>query len=355
MYCPRYYDLYRTGKTGMEIHRAELVRYALAHGLKPAAREFQTTVKTVRKWVVRFKSLKRPGLRNQSNRPHRSPAAMDQVCLEKLERIYCERRDRNYRINAALIRREAGIPYSLPTVLKAFRSFGMKRRPTKHDTKRDLREIKAKYRAMEKIQIDVKYLDDIPELHVAYERYLLPRFQYTARCVRTGTLFIAYARELSALNSAIFLALLAKHLRRHGFDLSQTIIQTDNGSEFAEIWNSLKESLFTEEVRNRGFREHKRIPPGAKTWQSDVEASHRLIEEEFYAFTHVASCNDFLAKAQTYVEYFNLVRHNGYKGGTPRAICGQLGLALKVSLFKFPVRILDDDPQLVKDILRLPA
>jgi transposase len=174
----------------MEIHRAELVHYALAHGLKPAAREFQTTVKTVRKWVDRFKSHKRPGLRNQLNRPYHSPTAMDQASLVKLERIYCERRDRNYRINAALVCREVGIPYSLPIVLKAFRSFGMKRRPTKHDTKRDLWKIKAKYRAMEKIQIDAKYLDDIPELHVAYERYLLPRFQYAARCVRTGTLFI---------------------------------------------------------------------------------------------------------------------------------------------------------------------
>ena len=33
------------------------------------------------------------------------------------------------------------------------------------EKKRDMREIKSKYRAFEKIQVDIKYLDDIPEFY----------------------------------------------------------------------------------------------------------------------------------------------------------------------------------------------
>jgi hypothetical protein len=51
---------------------------------------------------------------------------------------------------------------SLPTVLRVLKKHGyFIKRKTKTERKRDLREIKNKYKAFEKIQIDVKYLDDI--------------------------------------------------------------------------------------------------------------------------------------------------------------------------------------------------
>lgn len=355
MYSPSYYFLYRSGRATMAEHRAALVAHALQQGIKPAAREFQTTVKTVRKWVRRYQQQKRPGLANRCTRPRHCPKAMDEHSRRRLERIYLARRERHYRINAALIRREYRIGYSLPTVLKALRSFGYPGRSTKTATKRDLRHIKAELKVMQRIQIDVKYLDDIPELQPAYQRYRLPRYQYTARCVRTGTLFISYARELSALNSACFLLLLAAHLRSQQFNLAQISIQTDNGSEFAEIWNSLKPSLFTLQLRKEGFAAHRRIPPGAKSWQSDVESSHRLIEEEFYAFCQLRSRADFLRQAQRYQEYFNLARHNRYKGGCPRELVARLRPHTPLDLFRFPVRVLDDEPSLMQHVLRFSA
>ena len=39
-----------------------MVDYALEHGMKPAAREFKTTVKTVKKWVKRFREDPENGL-----------------------------------------------------------------------------------------------------------------------------------------------------------------------------------------------------------------------------------------------------------------------------------------------------
>jgi hypothetical protein len=37
-----------------KLFRYELVRFANEHGVKPAARAFKTTPKTVRKWLARW-------------------------------------------------------------------------------------------------------------------------------------------------------------------------------------------------------------------------------------------------------------------------------------------------------------
>jgi hypothetical protein len=57
-----------------------------------------------------------------------------------------------------------------------------------------------------------------------------------------------------------------------------------------------------------GDSQHLRIPPAAHTYQSDVETVHRLVEDEFFDLETFTSRGEFLAKAQTYQMYFNLVR-----------------------------------------------
>lgn len=52
-----------------------------------------------------------------------------------------------------------------------------------------------------------------------------------------------------------------------------------------------------------------------RTYNSDVEAQHRLIEEEFYKIEPINSDNEFLQKAYTYNLYFNYLRKNSYKWG----------------------------------------
>jgi len=41
--------------------------------------------------------------------------------------------------------------------------------------------MKAKWKVFEQIEVDVKFLDDIPEYWPYMKRYNLPTFQYTAR------------------------------------------------------------------------------------------------------------------------------------------------------------------------------
>jgi len=55
------------------------------------------------------------------------------------------------------------------------------------------------------------------------------------------------------------------------------------------------------------------IPPGAHTWQADVETAHRLIEDEFYEVEKFTSKTDFLKKLTTYTLWFNVDRKNSYK------------------------------------------
>src|ERR687885_1385614 len=67
--CPlRYYPMLRQSKDPIRL-RFELVRYAREHGIKPAAREFGTTVRTVRKWLRRWEPGSLRGLADRSRAP----------------------------------------------------------------------------------------------------------------------------------------------------------------------------------------------------------------------------------------------------------------------------------------------
>lgn len=106
-------------------------------------------------------------------------------------------------------------------------------------------------------------------------------------------------------------------MAKFGVDLSRVKVQTDNGTEFAAAWNSLKDSVFTSAVKKIWKSEHRRIPPKACTWNSDVETSHNLIENEFYAVQYFDSRADFFEKAAKWQRFFNFERLNKSKSGSP--------------------------------------
>ena len=73
-----------------KLHRMQMVQYAKEHGFKPTARSFQTTVKTVKKWVRRFDSEFYKGLADQSHAPH-NPKAYISDC-EKAYLCYIKKK-----------------------------------------------------------------------------------------------------------------------------------------------------------------------------------------------------------------------------------------------------------------------
>jgi transposase len=67
--CPwAYYPMLRQSKDPTYL-RLQIARYARAHGIKPAARHFQTTVRTVRKWLRRWQPGSLQGLQDRSRAP----------------------------------------------------------------------------------------------------------------------------------------------------------------------------------------------------------------------------------------------------------------------------------------------
>lgn len=126
--------------------------------------------------------------------------------------------------------------------------------------------------------------------------------------------WICYGQEKSATNTPIFLTYLAQHLKACGVDLPQTTFQIDHGTEWIgpAPKTAPEPTLFEQTVAAFGAT-YQTIPPGACTYQSDVEAMHRLIEDEFYDHEDYQSRRHLCQKAYTYVTYFNTQRRFRYK------------------------------------------
>ena len=186
-------------------------------------------------------------------------------------------------------------------------------------------------------------------------QFHLPKYQITARCIRTGALFIGYTQQHSTTGTAIFIYRLFTHLKHYGVKPSEITIQTDNGTEFTAPWNSLKKTLFTKVIEVSFTSTHKTIPVGAKTYQSDVESSHRLIEDEFYACRYFSSAQDFLKQAHQYQNHFNFTRFNTYKNGSPVQLLQQVAPHINRNVLNFKPVLVDKFFHLYKNEFRLPA
>ncbi len=71
----------------------------------------------------------------------------------------------------------------------------------------------------EKVQVDIKYLDDIPEMYGSYIVHKLSGYQITARDVSIGALFYSYAIEKNSTNTTMFILELKEHLERNGREM----------------------------------------------------------------------------------------------------------------------------------------
>ncbi len=75
--------------------RLALVRYALAHGVKPAARAYGTSPQTVRAWLRRYRE---EGITGLEERPHRPKRAHPQTTPPAVESRVVALRERNPRL-----------------------------------------------------------------------------------------------------------------------------------------------------------------------------------------------------------------------------------------------------------------
>ena len=334
----RYFDVIRHMKNAFN-YRLRLATHARQHGIKAAARAFSTTVPTVRKWVRRYQAQGLQGLQELSRAPRSCPHKI----VGELARQVVALRRRLPTFGAQRLKREWDLPLSHMAIQRIWREHGLiKKRRRKYQRKQDLAALKATWRLFQQISADTKDLGDIPHYWPQMKRRGLPAVQYTAREVRSGLQFLAYASRRSAGASALFADRIQRHLARCGVDLKHLVWQTDNGGEFiGELQNDGSRSGFPQAVTFFGSQ-HERIPPAAHTYQSDVETVHRLIEDEFFDLESFSNRADFLAKASLYQLYFNLVRPNSHKQNlSPWQIIERLAPRSPLELCLLPPVFLD--------------
>jgi hypothetical protein len=185
--------------------------------------------------------------------------------------------------------------------------------------------------------MDVKYLWDMPHYWPQMQARELPRFEYTIRDTKSGALFLGFGNQLSVTYASILIRRCLTHLERWGISSAEVTVQTDRGSEFSGGKRKRDTRGFVHTVRTLCGARHVFTPPRWPNANADVEAVHRLIEEEFFDLEDFGSRKDFLRKAALYQQYFNFARPNGYKKDrTPWEI------------------LVEDHPSIRPEILALP-
>jgi hypothetical protein len=219
---------------------------------------------------------------------------------------------------AERLQREFNPPGGQKAIQRIIRQKGLSRtRKKKHATQKRLREVKKTWRLFEQIGVGTQHLCDIPQYRPQMTGLGRPRFQDTARDVTSGLVFVAYADEISKTYATLFSAVVSEHRRSCGVALSGIEWQSDNGPEFKESPTS---PGLPSLVRSVGSGHHF-IPPGACTWQGDVETVLRLQEDEFFDREILRGLADFWSKTTLYWRHFNLTRcHLGKEWQTPAQI-----------------------------------
>lgn len=359
--CPyQYYQIMRQSKDKKH-WRYQMVQYALQHGTKPAARAFHTSPPIVRLWRDRFKQEGYSGLADRSHKPHHSPRETPQDIKEhiiSLKAVY-------KRVGAEQVRVLENLPQAPKTIRKIWKKAGIpsRKRPKKHVTKNNLRELKKQFKLFEQVMEDTKDLLDIPEYWIQTRRINLPKVQYTFREVSCGILFMGFANQRSLTHSQLFAVYINHFLRKFNALPETSWRQTDNGSEYVGSWNAKSPSAYTRTIESLPGQIHGTIFPGAHRMQSDVETVHNLVEAEFFEIEQFESRDDFFTKATSYQIFFNLKRPNSYKElKTPLQLAIEKKPDLNQQLFLVPPVDLDKllrmknslITQRGKDLLTLP-
>jgi len=134
----KYYTIMRKSKDPRWI-RHEMVGYAKDKGVKPAARVFGATPKTVRKWLKRWQPGSLRGLENRRKVPKNRPSRID----PKQRKLAVQLKGKLKPWGAQRIKRDFSLTISDKAIRKIWKEEGLlKRKRRKHKTKNDLREIR---------------------------------------------------------------------------------------------------------------------------------------------------------------------------------------------------------------------
>lgn len=320
--------------------RQQIIRYAQRHGNKPAARHFGCNVRTVREWRKRFDSGGTRALTNRSRAPHRcphkTPKAVEDEVIAKRKSAKCYGPKRLKYFNPSL-------KVSTGAIYRILKERGLLRKNRKkYQRKQDLREVKARYRALTHHQEDVKHLYDIPFYWSQMTTLGLPKYEYTVRDTKGGFTVMGFSNEYNEQYSTMLTELYLQHLKSFGIDVKEVTIQTDNGSEFGAKKRDVMTPGFVNMIMIEHGANHQYIPPGCSNANADVESFHNTVEREFFDLECFGSRAEFFRKAQVYQSFYNFSRPNfSKKGKTPLQIFLEDRPGVSPEVLNFPVYDLD--------------
>ena len=330
----RYYSLMKDMAIKFNL-RLEIVSCAKEHGISEAARRYQTTRKTVRKWLGRHHASGLDGLKDQKRTPKTIPHKMDRDTEIKI----IAARQKLHTFGARPLKDRLGIASSHTAIHRVLKQNGLvTRRARRWRKRKNLSAFKKTLHFFEKSQIDTKDLSDILNYWPLMRRLGLPRYEYALRELSLGASFFAYADENTTTNASKFADYVASHLKRHGIKTARIQWQSDNGSEYIGSVNKKtnRKSAFEKSLLRYEIN-HGRIPPRCSWLQGDVETFNRIVESEFFDIESFGSKEEFLGKAYSYQLYFNYARKNRYRDN------------------QSPVEILRERfPDVGEDVLNLP-
>ena len=319
--------------------RRRMVKHAIVYGIKPTARVFDTTPVTVRKWLRRYKQERLTGLNELPRIPLHCPHKTSSALARKIVNL---RKQFPFK-GSKRLKYEHDLPCSHEAIRRILHEHDLiKPRRKKHKRKKDLSKIKKKWKLFGQFSTDTKDLKDIVHYWPQMKMLGLPKYQFTAREVRSGLMFLAFAKEKTAVNACTFARILCGHLKNCGIDMKKVKFQTDNGSEFIGCFRQDRTRDGFESVVEGFGCKHKRIPVRAWSYNSDVETVHRTIEDEFYDLENFESIKDFHQRVAGYQAYYNLVRVNMNKDYlSPWQIIKKLQPNMNVALARLPPLMLD--------------
>jgi transposase len=327
--------------------RLQLVRYAQEQGIREAARAYRASRNTVRLWLRRFEAGGAGALVEESRAPkripHKTSRAQERRVVAARKAVPCYGPKR--------LRALFDLKPSKNAIARILKAQGLaKRRRKKREKQADLREVKAKYQALTHLQMDVKYLNDLPHYWPQMEARGLPRFEYTIRDTKSGATFLGFGQQLSVTYASILIRRCLMHLERWGIEAAGITVQTDRGGEFSGGQRRKRDFGFVHAVRTQCGARHTFTPPRWPNANADVEALHWIIEQEFFDLESFTNQEDFLRKATLFQHYFNFARPNSYKKDrTPWEIVRQDHPEIRPEILALPPVLLESEFERLKE------
>ena len=278
------------------LYRQSLLRYAEKYGVTKAAIHYRTNRQYIYRWRKRYDGTL-PSLADRSHRPHSHP---NQHRPDEIKLILnMRRRNPNTGLVVFWVKlRQRGYTRSVSGLYRFLRKRGQMAVKLPNP-----KYVAKPYEQMlypgQRGQIDVKF---VPAVCLVGEAAGQKFYQYTFLDEYSRFRYLEAFQEHSTYSSAVFLRHVAER-----FPYAIECIQTDNGSEFTNRFNSsgtTRLTLFENTLAELGIR-HKLIQPFTPRHNGKVERSHRKDNEEFYASHRFYSFPDFKAQLAVRQRQYN--------------------------------------------------